>query len=1798
MIKSIISFIISLIMTISPFSIVLSNNVDNNDVGIKNENYSVNGNTSFGNIFAEAMNDYSNKNTVENDYCVKDVTISDNTILVDMKNKTECSLLVGIYDEETFELIETANKKVSASEDQIVDVQINGDLPESYIVKAVAVDNNNQNLCNVYTDNDNAEWYKEFMDSTIYDYKGNDVINLDNSANDNFAVFNDDVIVIPDETTTLIASENNSYLLSKDSCTQNLNTGDIIAYNIGDSENAVIGKIENISKKSDNIVVKLTSPELEEAFDVVKIHFDEKEATMYNESNVIDSSEEIVTSSFDEPIFVTNSIGSGTISGSGSTSTVLGFKYGSLTLSIGASATFEYDVWRGYARVSVSVSPSAKLHISIGFSTTKEFNLGNIYIPVVAGVDITVPITVVMRLSASITFDTTITDTVGFSWSTSNGIQNISKQAVVDSQLQIEGTFYVGIRVTPTINLLWGVCQGGISGEAGAQLRATAGWHYSNIQTERHDCGLACIHCGVDVLMSVKASLKISVIGWTPVDKTWDLWNAKFNDVMCFHYSIKYHEFGWGPCEHISYYTTFEVVDKNGKPIRNAKIDGVTTDNKGIAKIWYTEGKHTIVVRASGYCSQNYRLAVTSAVKYTIRLNEGSPDIFEEITDGSYFTWKKKIYSYGYGGFSNYYVAPLQYIEPLTGTVLSTAVSGQRRNDTAWVQRELKKLGYYSSEPDGYYGYSTAEAVRKFQADYDLPVTGQVNRNVVEVIKKPLKKVSAPNLKLTSSANITNGEIVSVSWDSVSGASEYNVYVYNTKGEMVANAIGTKATNAAFVLYEKGTYTIKAESKNDRFTSEMSTLGTVITVTDPLLITFENSDGTVLCKQYVAYGAAATAPAAPEMEGYTFSKWDTDFSKVTQDGLIVKPIFTRNQYTVKFLNADGSEIVTENNKYYYGESAVAPSEASVNVLTGYKFVGWDKDFSFIYENLTVKPVIVWENDDIPIQIDDCSATKDEGYGYTVNVTLRNFEKQRTNGRVVVALKTTDEKFITMTESSAFTLKKSDIKNNVISKETMEIFVPCKSDVTYADVFVVDNYDDLIPISDTYRVTLKENNEGLNNSEVKVFSGNVDPCLSGKRAILFIYKIGDASDFTNEFIGQTVIDSNGNYSFDYNLREIPSIETGDFYVVLGIEGAKNSIFLNKIEAPKPIYTVTFKDFDGSIIKTEQVVQGEHAELPENNPERPGYIFAGWDYTNSAIYEDLTITAIYAHKIYTVIFIDWTNKRFDAQTYYYGEPLRTPDLSTLDDYDAIGWENAVEGMPVTQNMVITAKYKKKVFTVNFYDNKGNIIDTQFVEYGESATEPELKDISYNFYGWDNESFNFVTCSMDIKPCFSYTEDTATPFANIDSGIYSDDITIMLNCSDEADIYYSINGSDFILYTKPFVISESSAIEYYASSFGKNISDTVSNYYIINKSGQESEWKVPVTVYKDNTPIGVYMVKYGSKVSENNLYAEEYGYNFIGFSLNDSLAEVVPDNYSFVSPTKLYVKNEAKKFTVVFKDNNENIISVQEVAYMEAAEEPEVIIEQPDLIFTGWDSDDFLCVTKDIEVHVVTVNQKDYLAIKLNRDSYTMMEGYTYNLSATINGETDAELFWTSSNDNIAIVDENGKVTAISDGVAVITATLLGTDVSETCFITIIKNPDMSLTLKDDSKYTEYEGYICGVSPSNNTVSFVKSEIATEKNIKFFSGDKELSDSDIVSTGTTVNMYDNDNNKIDSLIIVVIGDVDGDGEANLPDASHISCYLINKETLDEISLLAADVNGDGVVNNIDASMIMRYQAEKENI
>lgn len=107
------------------------------------------------------------------------------------------------------------------------------------------------------------------------------------------------------------------------------------------------------------------------------------------------------------------------------------------------------------------------------------------------------------------------------------------------------------------------------------------------------------------------------------------------------------------------------------------------------------------------------------------------------------------------------------------------------------------------------------------------------------------------------------------------------------------------------------------------------------------------------------------------------------------------------------------------------------------------------------------------------------------------------------------------------------------------------------------------------------------------------------------------------------------------------------------------------------------TVNFKDWDGSIIKSQEVPYGYDAVIPAD-PERKGYTFLYWKNADkvTSVKEDLDVTAVYKINTYTVRFYNKTgNQVGPAQKVNYLESATSPedDLNDIPTgYVFAGWK----------------------------------------------------------------------------------------------------------------------------------------------------------------------------------------------------------------------------------------------------------------------------------------------------------------------------------------------------------------------------------------------------------------------------------------------------------------------------------------------------------------------------------------------
>ena len=109
-------------------------------------------------------------------------------------------------------------------------------------------------------------------------------------------------------------------------------------------------------------------------------------------------------------------------------------------------------------------------------------------------------------------------------------------------------------------------------------------------------------------------------------------------------------------------------------------------------------------------------------------------------------------------------------------------------------------------------------------------------------------------------------------------------------------------------------------------------------------VVFKDWDGTILKTETVAAGKSATAPTAPDREGYVFSKWDKIFTNVTSNMIVTA------QYT---------KITTP--AYIVGSATASAGATNVNIAVSIKnnpgFLTLASDIIYDSEALTLTKVV-------------------------------------------------------------------------------------------------------------------------------------------------------------------------------------------------------------------------------------------------------------------------------------------------------------------------------------------------------------------------------------------------------------------------------------------------------------------------------------------------------------------------------------------------------------------------------------------------------------------------------------------------------------------------------------------------------------------------------------------------------------------------------------------------------------------------------------------------------------------------
>ncbi len=282
------------------------------------------------------------------------------------------------------------------------------------------------------------------------------------------------------------------------------------------------------------------------------------------------------------------------------------------------------------------------------------------------------------------------------------------------------------------------------------------------------------------------------------------------------------------------------------------------------------------------------------------------------------------------------------------------------------------------------------------------------------------------------------------------------------------------------------------------------------------------------------------------------------------------------------------------------------------------------------------------------------------------------------------------------------------------------------------------------------------------------------------------------------------------------------------------------------------------------------------------------------------------------------------------------------------------------------------------------------------------------------------------------------------------------------------------------------------------------------------------------------------------------------------------------------------EAKEQKITFSSSNPNIISVDEKGNVFA-------ITSGTATITAKALND---VSSSITLNVYSKVED----IKLDTENLILQEGESYNLIAIIYPEdaNNKKINYRTENKEIATINQDGKITAIKEGTTKIIVTSdENNQIEKQIEVKVIKKLTED-ELKFDKSLKIEGNIISGFNYKDMSVDNIKKYITTkyETQIENYKGEK-IEKKQLAGTGSKIKILNEKQETIAEYIIVLYGDVNGDGKINSVDLLVLQRHILEIEKIDDIFQRAGNINKNGKKpTSVDLLLIQRHILELQII
>ena len=459
------------------------------------------------------------------------------------------------------------------------------------------------------------------------------------------------------------------------------------------------------------------------------------------------------------------------------------------------------------------------------------------------------------------------------------------------------------------------------------------------------------------------------------------------------------------------------------------------------------------------------------------------------------------------------------------------------------------------------------------------------------------------------------------------------------------------------------------------------------------------------------------------------------------------------------------------------------------------------------------------------------------------------------------------------------------------------------------------------------------------------------------------------------------------------------------------------------------------------------------------------------------------------------LDWEGAVNEDVVPYTIEYVRQVENNQLDDSLAYGKDVAHVQNFYRVNTTSKEDVKKAVMdygavSISYWSDQSSDWSTQYYNSLTAAyycPEGRTTNHAVNIVGWDDDysSDNFATKpegngAWIVRNSWGseYGKDGYFYLSYYDKSIYSVGYTLEAELSDNYNNNYQYDGAMLYGY-----------MGYGGSNKYSNIFEAKANL------GGSENIKAVSFMTGSSTNLNYTVSVYTNLSDDTNPESGTLAAQKSGVTTYDGMYTVVLDSSVNI--------NEGKKFSVVVEVNS-NSGKTAYLAYERSMQSGKAgywctasvkanqsFINSP---YNGWNDFSNKSYGGNFIIKAFTDNETttvDVEKVSLNKSATTLTEGESETLTATItpsNATGDKTVKWSSSNEAVATVDSNGKVTAKKAGTAVITATSSNGKTAG-CTVTV-KQKEIAITGISLNKSTtsltegESETLTATITPSNAT------------------------------------------------------------------------------------------------------------------